>query len=118
MIIDIPNETPLNDISCKDILNEMCRTLKHIKSEKTKLENEEAAWGIFVQESERAGIKIRAKHVIFLVLYKNKLIQIGGAVAGEAIDQAIEKEFELYLPLFIQIANSLILQDKWKFKNE
>lgn len=117
MIFDVPNETPLNDISCKDILNEMYKTLKHIKSEKTKLENEEAAWGIFVQENERAGIKIKAKQVIFLVLYKDKLIQISGAVAGEAKDQTIEKEFELYLPLFIRIANSLVLQDKWKFKN-
>lgn len=96
----------------KEIVTEIGGT--YVKSAPTKIERENAAWVIYTQDAERAGITMRAKALMFVVMFKGKWVQLQCAVVGLQSESTIDQRFNDYLPIFQLIGNSIVFPDKWK----
>lgn len=102
-----------SDESLKDIGESQGGTL--IASGRTKLEGEPAAWMIVAAKLERAGITVETRAMTFIVIRDNSMIQLQCMVGGPpSARRLVSQRFDANVPLFRLIANSLVLQDKWK----
>lgn len=127
LIKDIPDEI-LKIGNEEDIANELFseERLKNgelygfstfIKGGRNKYDDQLGAYIIGASVSEYMGLKVNQYFLSHMFLYKNKMILIQCGVAGAGQAKDIEKEFNNYLPLFMLIGNSVILEDKWVYSN-
>jgi len=79
------------------------------------LEGQRGAMVISEQTIERLDLKLKLRMLGYTLFYKNKLIYIGFTVSGtEDKGKQIVENFNKMKPLFLLIANSLVLTDKYK----
>jgi hypothetical protein len=73
--------------------------------------------GVEVQssfEQDRVGVKFYTRAIQYMFFYNNALFQlIGQIVAPESKNNDVDKAFAAYLPIFRDIANSIIIHSKW-----
>ena len=90
----------------------------YISGSKTSIDGQPAAWIKFIQDMDRAGMKIRMAWVFYPIYFDKKLIYFNCSVGGGAAEtkENLLKRFQLHLPLFQQMASTIIIHDKWKSK--
>lgn len=81
---------------------------------RTTLDGQPGAWIHFWKDMNRGGIKIQTASVVFPVYYNERLIMLGCSVAVSeyASRDDLGDAFSSNLPLFEEIANSLIIHNR------
>lgn len=97
----------------KQLIAEM-EQASFVDGDNTKIEGQKAVWGIFSQTGERAGLTLNTHNMMFMTVYKHKLIGLHFSMSSKDDKSILARQFALYRPLFHLIANSLILKDKWE----
>lgn len=88
------------------------KLLEHIQ---TKYDGQSGALSSFAIVQERSGIKIFSYILQHTFIYSKKMICIQCMVGGLASNATkIGELYKSYVPLFIQIGNSIVIQDKWE----
>ena len=81
----------------------------------TRIDGEPAIWLKYAMEQERAGNKLQMYFLSFTTIYRGKMISIQCNVGSTISDKLIiEDAFQSHLPVFQNIANSLVIQNKWE----
>ena len=82
----------------------------------TQLDGQPGAWIHFSQDMNRAGTSIRMQWVAFPIYYDGKLITFscGVAASGATPANIVQDRYSNFLPLFQQMASSLIVHSRWK----
>jgi hypothetical protein len=111
----MPAEDIANEVFSQDALKEIVPPGgKFIKGEQTKYDGQPGAWAIFSINSQRAGMTAKMYSLQHMFIYNGKMVSIQCMVGGlEQMSDDLYREFNSYLPLFQQIGNSIIVQDKW-----
>ena len=69
---------------------------------------------LFVAQAvSNAGIEAQARVVIFLTMYRDRLVNLT-CTAGARTAAEADVNFRAFLPVFRQIANSLVFQDQYR----
>ena len=91
----------------------------YISGSRTSIDGQPAAWIKFIQDMDRAGMKIRMAWVFYPIYFDKKLIYFNCAVGGSAEEakEDLLKRLQVNLPLFQQMASTIIIHDKWKSKS-
>lgn len=89
---------------------------RFITGSRTTIDGQPAAMIRFTQAVDRAGLTLKMSWVSFSIYYDKKLLLFGCAVGrgGDTSDQDLDRRFKDYLPLFQLMANSFVIQSKWK----
>jgi hypothetical protein len=87
-----------------------------ISGKRTTLDGQPGAWVQFSQGADRAGISLQMIWLMYQVYYDRRLITFSCSVgdSGDKPRELVQRRFGSALPLFQQIANSIIIQSKWK----
>lgn len=87
-----------------------------IAGDQTTIEGQPAGWVNFTQEVNRAGIALRLISLNYTIYYDKKLIAFGCMVGDGAENppDRLQKRYKEYSSLFQQMANSIVIQSKWK----
>jgi len=96
----------------RDLVKEM--GAEYVNGATTKIEQQSAGWMIYKQDMERAGFKMTAYSLQYMVMYKRKWVQVQFMIGGLQGDEGTQSLFNSYVPLFQTMANTIIFQDKWK----
>lgn len=82
----------------------------------TQLDGQLGAWINFSHDMDRAGIALRMQWLAFHFYYEKRLVNFSCAVgaSGKTPTQDVRDRYRTFLPLFQQMANSLIIHSKWK----
>ena len=125
-IRDIPLETGYSvseaDISDlfdpKNLSDFMPKGSTYINGARTTIDGQPAAWIKFVQDMDRAGMKIRMAWVYYPTYFDKKIINFFCAVGGrgEETQESLSKRFQVNFPLFQQMASTIIIVNKWSSK--
>lgn len=89
---------------------------RFIAGKRTTLDGQPGAWVQFSQDADRAGVSLQMIWLMFQAYYDRRLIIFSCGVGDSGVKprQLVQRRFEVNLPLFQQIANSIIIQSKWK----
>lgn len=88
---------------------------KLLEHQQTKYDGQPGAIGSFEMVQERSGIQIHIYVLQHVFIYSKKMISIQCTVGGlSANSDKIENLYKSYVPLFIQIGNSIVIHDKWQ----
>jgi hypothetical protein len=63
---------------------------------------------------ERLNFKIKIRMVQFMFIHANKMYAIEGFVSSDNIDADLSLDMRKYLPLYMLIANSIVVNDQYK----
>jgi hypothetical protein len=87
-----------------------------IDGKRTTLDGQPGAWVKFSGQEDRGGISLQMIWLMYQVYYDRRLIifSCGVGDSGDKPKELVHRRFTAYLPLFQQIANSIIIQSKWK----
>lgn len=84
-----------------------------INARRSKYDDQPGARIMYSEIKENAGIKLKMFFLLHMFFYGGKGINIHCAVSGpEKFNADLSQEFNYYIPLFQQIGNSVIIQDK------
>lgn len=88
--------------------------------DRTTLDGEPGAWVNFVQNANVVGLPIRIMGVNFFTYYDTRLIIFGCGVGNDANlpMQDLQRKYRATLPTFQQMANSLVIHNKWRNRVE
>jgi len=87
---------------------------KLLEHQKTEYDGQSGAISSFVMVQERNGIQIYSYVLQHVFVYSKKMVSIQCTVGGlSSNNDKIENLYKSYVPLFIQIGNSIVLHDKW-----
>lgn len=113
---------PNDYIITKDELNEFftANELKQmipdgsefISAKKITLDRQIGGQMIFKTTQERLDFSITMKSIHFITIYEGKMVFLQCMVSAEE-GEDLDERFNLFLPLFRQVANSLILMDQY-----
>jgi len=79
------------------------------------IENLPGLWVSYRMNKTRGKINKTIESVNYAICYKTKMVMMGGIVTIEVNGKNIEGEsISKYMPVFDQIANSLVLTDMYK----
>lgn len=94
-------------------------TLIYAKS--TAYDGQPGTWMELTRKGQRAGMEAYSASLLQAFGYRGKLVGLdcgvtaGGPMGvGSAVKAAVDKKFKASIPLFAQIANTIVLEDKWK----
>ena len=89
---------------------------RFIDGKRTTLDGQPGAWVQFSGQDDRAGISLQMIWLMYQVYYDRRLIifSCGVGDSGDKPRELVHRRFVAYLPLFQLIANSIIIQSKWK----
>jgi len=89
---------------------------RFIAGARTNIDGQPAAWVHYTQVVNSAGLVAKMAWISFPIYYDKKLMSLNCAVGrgGDATDAELERLYKKYLPLFQQVANSVVIQSKWK----
>ena len=89
---------------------------RFISGDRTTLDGQPGAWVQFSQDADRAGISLQMIWVMYAVYYERRLLifSCGVGDSGNKPKLLVEQRFRSNYPLFQQLANSIIIQSKWK----
>lgn len=87
-----------------------------INGARTTIDGQPAAWVHFSHEMDRAGMKLRLLSIMYPVYFDKKLIIFSCSVGDSASKppSELQKRYRTNLPLFQQLANTLVIHTKWK----
>jgi hypothetical protein len=86
---------------------------------KTHLDGEPSVWIKYYTEQERSGMSLGMFMFNYVVIYQGKMIMLQCNVSGLIDDYLVlEESFNTYLPVFQDIGNSLIINNKWDGSSE
>ncbi len=112
MITDKDVAEILNPTDIKDFLPD---SAEHIASGKLTLENLPGFWVHFKLNMSRVRNSVGMETIIYVIFYKDKMIQIQGQVTTSANGKAIERGgLEKYEKLFDLMANSFVIASMYK----
>jgi len=81
---------------------------------KTKIDGEPTVWLKYYMEQERSGMRIGMFMFHYVVFYQGKMIMLQCSVGGLINDYLVlEETFNTYLPVFLDIGNSIVINNKW-----
>ncbi len=113
------NDAEKQEALSREILTEFLPDLgKAVSHSITKIDGEMCAMMEFELMSERVGLKLGQKSLAFIIPRPQALLIIHCATGGEASSglEATRTRYDAKKPLFLLIANSCILTDKWDKK--
>lgn len=89
---------------------------RFISGKRTTLDGQPGAWFQFSGDADRAGVSLQMIWLMYQVYYDRRLIifSCGVGDSGDKPRKLVQQRFGASLPLFQQIANSIIIQSKWK----
>lgn len=89
---------------------------RFISGKRTTLDGQPGAWFQFSADADRAGVSLQMIWLMYQVYYDRRLIIFlcGVGDSGDKPRKLVQQRFGASLPLFQQIANSIIIQSKWK----
>jgi len=102
-----------NEMLIKGLLSEAASD-SNIDVNTTTIDAESAGWAIFTKNINHAGLALKMKGVMYAIIYEGKIITFTASVGGLQSDNTIDQKFDLYLPVFKQIAGSIIFPSKWQ----
>ena len=111
------SEKELNDfftpIEMKDLIPPRA-TFIHAKT--TRIEGLPAGILEYSMRSERAGVAMDFQFISYIFIYGNNMVQLQCAVGnGQLTTPALlARKMDKFKPLFLLMANSIVLLDKWK----
>jgi len=87
-----------------------------LAGEPTTIDSLPAFWILSRHEVDRAGIKIKMYSLIFSTYYERKLIGFTCMVGADASLEweAVQNQMREFVPLFQQMAGSIIVHTRWK----
>lgn len=87
-----------------------------LNGKRTTIDGQPGAQIQFEQEADRAGIQMRIKGVMYPFIFSNALIALTCMVgdAAETPRSRIDERYKTWFPLFQQMANSVVINSKWK----
>lgn len=97
-----------------DLLEAFAEGGKGISAKSTKIEGLPAAILEFTNTGERLGLVIKSRTMTCVFPYKSNLISIAFSVNSANRDDDIDQIFEGNRTLFMAIANTISLPEKWK----
>lgn len=87
---------------------------KYLDGASTKIDGQPAVWVKYYCEIERAGQRAHAYSLQFVTYYKgNMVILMCGLSSFDDSVEILRDAFDTYLPLFLKIANGIVIEDKW-----
>lgn len=98
-----------------DLINTLPEGAVFIQGDRTKIEGLDASWMIYSTKIERAGFKFNTYLLMYFFYYDLKLIQLQFMV-GEVdtgIMGEIRKRFDENKTLFVSMANSIVVHNRW-----
>jgi len=125
VIKDLPSQIKI--LSDEDIAKEMfseeviksmfpgnSKLLEHIH---TKYDGQQGALSSFATVGEQSGLQLYSVSLQHIFIYSKKIICIRCTVGGLLKNsREIEELYINYFPLFLQIGNSIVINDKWNKK--
>lgn len=89
---------------------------RFISGKKTTLDGQPGAWVQFSGDADRAGVSLQMIWLMYQIYYDRRLIifSCGVGDSGDKPRELVQQRMGSSLPLFQQIANSIIIQSKWK----
>lgn len=121
MSLPIVDGSTLTDEDIEDVFSEegiqsfVPKGAKFVESGRTTIDGLPSAWIVIDMESSRAGIPAVMRFISFNTFYRNELIQLSCGV-GDGLESSLyerQRHFTSYLPVFQQIANSLVIHNRW-----
>lgn len=87
-----------------------------VAGSRTTIDGQSAAWVHYTHVVNGAGLAAKMAWITFPIYYDKKLLALSCAVGrgGTATDAELERRYREHLPLFQQMANSLVIHSKWK----
>jgi hypothetical protein len=87
-----------------------------IAGKRTAIDGQPGAWVQFSQNADRAGVSLQMVWLTYQIYYNRHIINFNCSVgdSGDKSRELVQQRFNYYLPLFQQIANSIIIQSKWR----
>ncbi|MCR4304652.1 MAG: hypothetical protein NUV63_10590 [Gallionella sp.] len=87
-----------------------------IAAKPTKIEGLPAGILEFSLRQEKLGLSFDVQYVVYSFIYGNTMVQFvcGVSSAKPTTPAAVANHMEEFKPLFFLMANSIVLQDKWK----
>jgi len=104
----------------RDVVSELAPGESLLSYETTRIDGEPCAMIETEKTTERAGFTIGQKMLTFFVPLNGAILSLQFAVGGDAKNgfQQIRQRYEETKPLFLLVASSCILTDKWKKTEE
>jgi hypothetical protein len=87
---------------------------KLISYQLTKIDGEACAMLESEAVGERLGFKIKQKMLSLIIPRKGVLLMIQCSVGGDAAGEAVNQQYAQTKPLFLLMASSCVLTDKWR----
>lgn len=119
----IPNfETLLKDYRPEEIfhdeevISEITSGIGTIHSiKKTFLDKQPALLVVHTQKAERLGTEIKVKYLTLLLLVEDKMVSMmAGLGTGKEYETNLDKEFNIYQPLFMSILSSTVVMSRYR----
>ena len=87
-----------------------------VRSSRTTIDAQPSALVEYRQELNRAGMAVKMQWVIFPIYYDKRILIFGCGVGSDPSHSwdAVQAKFNTHLPLFQQMASSLIIHSRWK----
>jgi hypothetical protein len=101
------------DAGLQDLLPEFAAGGKPIGAKATKIEGLPAGLLEYTSEGERLGVRVRTHTLNCVFPYEGNLISVTFSVTSVNKDDDISEQFRQNAPLFLSIANTIHLPDKW-----
>ena len=106
-------QSELDDFFVESELREMiAEGSEFISAKRISLDNHTGGQIIYKTVQERLDFTITMQSVQFITIYNGKMIFLQCMVSAEP-DENLTERFDLFLPIFRQIANSMILMDQY-----
>ena len=85
-----------------------------LEHKQTKYDGQPGARSSFIEKKSRVGVEIYSHVLQHVFLYKNKIVLLSCAVGGlKSNSDEVESAYKKYLPSFILMGASIVLNDKW-----
>jgi len=78
------------------------------------IEGVPGCWFEFLVSSSRMGVEISTRTRIYLLIHDNKWIQIQCSIVSASRKNLLKEEMNRFDPLFKLVANSFVLDSKWR----
>ena len=89
---------------------------KIIQEKPTKIEGLPAGILEYSMRQERAGLTIDSQFISYIFIYGTTMVQLQCMVTTgqSSTPAALARKMDEFKPLFFLMANSIVLQDRWK----
>lgn len=89
---------------------------RFIAGKRTTIDGQPGAWVQHSQDVDRAGISLQMVLLTYQIYFDRRIINFNCSVGdgGDKPRELVQQRFKSALPLFQQIANSIIIQSRWR----